>query len=132
MCLDSHVHLVYFFVFTGRVLVVVALIISHVASAHLSVLHHQLCFELSKDFVVDQVKILDGAGSLRQRESLRDCSHLRELRLRYVGLMSLFGDTFIREIVWWLHGESRIVPFAKLFEFCGFYIFAHNVMLFTD
>ena len=37
---NSHVHLMNLVFFTARVLIVVALILSHVASSHLRILHH--------------------------------------------------------------------------------------------
>lgn len=48
LALDGHVHLADLVVFAGRVLIVVALILAHVAAAHLGVLLHKLVFELRK------------------------------------------------------------------------------------
>ena len=57
--LDGCVHLSNFVLFSARVLIVVALVLSHVAPAHLSVLHYELLVKLRIQLVVLQTKRLN-------------------------------------------------------------------------
>ena len=57
--LDRHVHLGNFVVLPARILIIVALILTHVGTAHLSILHHELLVKLSIQFVILQSKRLN-------------------------------------------------------------------------
>ena len=74
--LDSSVHLCDSVVLAACVLIVVALVLSHVASAHRSILGNQLISEFSIELVVADTEVLNRAGSVRDRDDLANNRYL--------------------------------------------------------